>query len=193
VVRTAMHQLLERAGDWEIIDAENGQEAIAKAQELAPNLIILDLVMPVMDGLAAAREISKLVPQTPLLMHTLHWSPQVELEAQKVGVRKVVPKADSNELVSAIRHFLNIERNNDPQPVVAGATPEVLVSSAPSSVASSPIPSSNIAPPSLATPGITALPRLLDAEKVDDVGSGVTSKKSDMPAEPGDVAAQRAS
>ena len=93
-------------GDWQIDDVENGQLAIAKAQELHPSVVILDLVMPVMDGLVAARELSKLFPDLPLLMHTLHWSPQVELEAQKVGVRKVIPKADSKSLLSAIEQAL---------------------------------------------------------------------------------------
>jgi CheY-like chemotaxis protein len=108
-VRTALRHLLESAGDWEIVDVENGQQAVAKAKDLRPNVVLLDLVMPVMDGLAAARELSKLLPEIPLLMHTLHWSPQVELEAQKVGVRKVVPKADSKGLVSAIQQALTAE------------------------------------------------------------------------------------
>jgi len=185
VVRTALHQLLERAGDWEVVDAENGQEAVAKAQELSPNLIILDLVMPVMDGLAAAREISKLMPQTPLLMHTLHWSPQVEIEAQKVGVRKVVPKADSKGLISAIQHYLDL--NVEPQAVVA-ATSEGVPSAMPSSVMSA---SANVA-----TPDITALPPLLDhdadAEKAEDAGAGSAPEKTDTPAEPGDITPQRA-
>ena len=106
-VRTALHSLLEGAGPWEVVDVENGQDAIAKAQDLKPNLIILDLVMPVMDGLRAARQISQLLPETPLLMHTMHWSPQVEVEAQKVGVRKVVPKSSSRLLISTIQQFLN--------------------------------------------------------------------------------------
>jgi CheY-like chemotaxis protein len=101
-----MVRLLEDAGPWECVEAQNGQEALAKAQELRPSLIILDLVMPVMDGLAAAREMSKLLPDIPLFMHTLHWSPQVELEAQKVGVRKVVSKAQGKVLVSAVRDLL---------------------------------------------------------------------------------------
>ena len=105
-VRTALRTLLEDAGPWEIITVENGQDAIAKAQELKPDLIILDLVMPVMDGLRAARQISQLLPDLPLLMHTMHWSPQVELEAQKVGVRRVVPKSESQLLVSTVRQFL---------------------------------------------------------------------------------------
>jgi CheY-like chemotaxis protein len=117
-VRTALHLLLESVDSWEVVDAQNGQEAIARAQELNPNLVILDLVMPVMDGLAAARVLSKLLPDLPLLMHTMHWSPQVELEAQKVGVRKVVPKTDSRGLIAAIRQFLTAQPAN---PVPAGS------------------------------------------------------------------------
>jgi CheY-like chemotaxis protein len=49
VVRTALRGLLQSAGPWEIVEVENGLEAVAKAQELRPNLILLDLVMPVMD------------------------------------------------------------------------------------------------------------------------------------------------
>jgi CheY-like chemotaxis protein len=105
-VRTALRGLLEDAGPWEVVVVENGQQAIAKAQEIKPSLIILDLVMPVMDGLKAARQISQLMPEIPLLMHTMHWSQQVELEAQKVGVRKVVPKSDSRLLISTVQQFL---------------------------------------------------------------------------------------
>jgi CheY-like chemotaxis protein len=113
-VRTALHGLLESVGPWEIVDVENGQEAVAKAQELKPNLIILDLVMPVMDGLSAARQISKLLPEIPVLMHTMHWSPQIELEAQKVGVRKVMPKVDSRLLVSTVQQLLTPAASSPP-------------------------------------------------------------------------------
>ncbi len=116
VVRTALRHLLEQADQWEIIEAEDGRESITKAQELKPNLVILDLVMPVMDGLTAARKISKLMPDIPLLMHTLHYSPQLEVEARKMGVRKVLPKADTAGLVFAIRQFLTPET-----PAVAAA------------------------------------------------------------------------
>jgi len=192
VVRAALHRLLESAGDWEIVDAENGRQAIAKAQELSPNLIILDLVMPVMDGLVAARELSKLMPQTPLLMHTLHWSAQVEIEAQKVGVRKVVPKADSRGLVAAIRQCLSAEPTSlEPQSVVA----------APSDG------SPSVALPNTAMPDLAALPPLLDAKeldakevenavefdaaKVSDIGAASTSEKPDAPVELGDLATRR--
>ena len=115
-VRTALRTLLEGAGRWEIIDVENGQEAIAKAQELKPDLIILDLVMPVMDGFQAARQISSVLPHIPILMHTMHWSQQVEVEAQKVGVRRVVSKADSMLLVATVQQFLAPEQSSSPVP-----------------------------------------------------------------------------
>jgi len=118
-VKNALRHLLEGAGPWEIIDVDNGKEAVAKAQELKPDLIILDLVMPVMDGLKAARRISKLLPQIPLLMHTMHWSPQVEVEAQGVGIREVVSKADSRLLVSTVQRLLAPEASAPPATVTA--------------------------------------------------------------------------
>lgn len=108
LVRTAMRQVLEGADEhWEIVEAENGEEAVAKAQELRPSLIIVDLVMPLMDGMAASRQIAKLLPETPILMHTLYTSPAVELEAGKVGVRKIVAKSESKALVSAVQELLD--------------------------------------------------------------------------------------
>jgi CheY-like chemotaxis protein len=106
MVRSALRQLLEGADFGEVVAVENGKEAIQKALELRPKLIVLDLVMPVMDGLTAARELSKLMPGVPVLMHTMHWSQQVELEAQKVGVRKVIAKENSRALLFAIQEIL---------------------------------------------------------------------------------------
>lgn len=124
-VRNVLRTLLEDAGTWEILEVENGQQAIAKAQELKPNLIVLDLVMPVMDGLSAARQLSKLLPDTPLLMYTMHWSPQVEVEAQKVGVRSVVPKSDSRLLVSSVRQLLAPEPSSSRPARSATVTPDI--------------------------------------------------------------------
>ncbi len=60
---------------------ENGQEAVLKALELKPDLILLDLAMPAMDGLHAAREIGKVLPAIPIVVYTLHDSSWVRLEA----------------------------------------------------------------------------------------------------------------
>lgn len=79
---------------------EDGQAAVSRALELHPHLVILDLAMPVMDGLSAAREISKHLPELPILMYTMHWTPALELAAQKSGVRKLVPKINSTVLAA---------------------------------------------------------------------------------------------
>jgi CheY-like chemotaxis protein len=159
-VRTALRSLLKSAGHWDLVEVENGQEALAKAEELKPNLIILDLVMPVMDGLSAARQISKLLPEIPMLMHTMHWSPQVELEAQKVGVRQVISKADSTLLVATVRQLLTPE----PPP--------------PLSVASVTIPS-NILTPNVAPPSAILEPG--SASPSDNPDAPATTDSGDIP------------
>src|SRR5579862_5153451 len=104
LVRSAMRQVLETAGRWEVLEAMNGEEAIAKAQETS-----LDLAMPRLDGMSAARRLRKLQPNLPILMHTLYWSPRIEVEALKIGVRKIVPKSESNAIVSAVMELLRPE------------------------------------------------------------------------------------
>jgi len=126
VIRRSLRALLENAGRWEITEAQNGQDAVAKAGEVRPDLIVLDLVMPVMDGLAAAREIARILPGTPILMNTLHWSPQVELEAQKAGVRKVVPKSEGSILKSAVQQLIGLETSGaGAQPLIPDGAPGV--------------------------------------------------------------------
>ena len=75
-------------------EAEDGFDAISKAKRLAPDLIVLDLRMPVMDGLEAARELKKLFPQIPLMMLTCYHSTAAEKEALASGVTAVFSKPD---------------------------------------------------------------------------------------------------
>ena len=107
-VRTLLRILLESHEGWQVCaEVENGLEAVAKAVELKPDLVILDLAMPQMDGLRAAREISAALPNVPILMHTMHNSSELELEAKKAGIRKVVNKTGSgDELFAAIEELL---------------------------------------------------------------------------------------
>jgi len=70
-IRTALRMAFERQPGFTVCgEAEDGFDAIGKAKRLAPDLIVLDLRMPVMDGLEAARELKRLFPQTPLMMLT---------------------------------------------------------------------------------------------------------------------------
>ncbi len=105
-VRTALRQLLQGLDHPEIIEAKDGKEAIDLAVEQRPDAVILDLAMPVMDGLTSAREMSKLLPDLPIVMCTMHWSPQLEIEVKKHGVRTVVPKSNASLLLSVIQQFL---------------------------------------------------------------------------------------
>jgi DNA-binding NarL/FixJ family response regulator len=88
-------------------EASNGQEAVEKAQESHPDVVILDITMPVMNGLDAARKIMQFSPKTPILILTMHKSRQLMEEAQKIGVRGYVVKADAGQdLVSAVKAVL---------------------------------------------------------------------------------------
>ena len=142
--RQALRKFLEGAEQWEIIEASNGQEAVSKALEFRPDVVILDLAMPVKDGLAAAHDISTAMPGTPVLMCTMLMSPQLEAEALKVGIRKVLSKAESSLLVPIIRQLLAPSAQDsapvvDPIPPPAVAVPPpALPSTSPSSPAEEP-------------------------------------------------------
>jgi CheY-like chemotaxis protein len=126
-VRAALRQLLEGLDHPQIIEAKDGKEAIALALEQHPDAVVLDLAMPVMDGLTSAREMSKLLPDLPIVMCTMHWSPQLEIEVKKHGVRTVVPKSNARLLLSVIQQFLP-------------APPPDIPAASPNSSASEPIP-----------------------------------------------------
>jgi DNA-binding NarL/FixJ family response regulator len=110
----ALQVVLEHNSRYEVcFAAVNGSEAVIKAQELRPDLIILDLTMPLMNGLEAAREISKVLPSTAILLHTLTEIPQ--LQAANVGIREVISKAAPHLLLHAVENAL-IKEGTAPSP-----------------------------------------------------------------------------
>jgi len=89
-VRSVLRALIESHADWQVCgEAVNGFEAVVKTEELKPDLLVLDVAMPIMDGIRAAREISKSSATLPILMHTMHSSRTLDLEAQKAGAAQV--------------------------------------------------------------------------------------------------------
>lgn len=127
-VRRMLRALLETHEGWLVCgEAENGVEAVAKAMELQPDVILLDLAMPVMDGLRATREISAVLPGVPILIHTLHNAPGVELEAKKSGARRIINKTESaDELLKAIEEALDgAKQQESVQAPAASLSPEV--------------------------------------------------------------------
>jgi two-component system cell cycle response regulator DivK len=85
------------ADGFEVSYAENGAEAVQKALDVHPDLVILDLAMPVMNGIEAARKLKMLIPSLPLLMFTSHSAPALEQEARAAGISTVVSKSDAAE------------------------------------------------------------------------------------------------
>jgi DNA-binding NarL/FixJ family response regulator len=107
-VRTALRQTLEGQDGWQVCgEAANGREGVKLAQELKPDLVLLDFSMPVLNGLEAARELKQLSPSLPLLMFTNYGTDYLEREALIAGVSAVVSKSDSTEaLISSVRALL---------------------------------------------------------------------------------------
>jgi two-component system chemotaxis response regulator CheY len=93
-MRKALRSLFSSNGFEVCGEAVDGRDAITKAQELSPDLILLDLSMPVMNGLDAARELPKLMPEVPLVMFTNHTGAIMEEEARKAGIRRLLSKND---------------------------------------------------------------------------------------------------
>ena len=105
VLRDGIRALLGLHDDIEIVgEASEGKEAIEKAQELVPDVVVMDITMPGMDGLEATRRIRKKTPAVKVLVLTQHDNKEYILSAIKAGAGGYVPKrALGVELVSAIR------------------------------------------------------------------------------------------
>jgi len=107
VARGCLRELLSNHDGWEVCAAvDNGEQAVLKASELKPNLVVLDLAMPVKDGLRATREIGQLLPSVPIVIYTIHDSSWLELEAKKAGARYMVAKTDPDKLMTVIESVL---------------------------------------------------------------------------------------
>ena len=109
-VRGALCKLFDREDDFEVCgDAENGQEAIAAATCLHPDLVILDISMPVMNGLDAARILRTLRPTLPVILYSVNADRTVEAQARSMGISDVVSKtAPVSVLVNRARHVLHL-------------------------------------------------------------------------------------
>jgi len=108
LVRKLLRIMLEGQKGWQVCaEATNGSEAILKAQESKPDAVILDFAMPLLDGLDAAREITRALPSVPILLFTLYDSPEMTLAAKEAGVSRVLPKTASGlPLIQAVRDLL---------------------------------------------------------------------------------------
>ena len=104
ITRDGLRIFLEQQGFKVNADASNGQEAVRLAGELQPDVAVLDLAMPIVNGLEAAREIQKISPKTKTIFLTMHNENHYILEALLSGAKGFVTKTHAAEdLVQAIR------------------------------------------------------------------------------------------
>lgn len=107
LIRQGMRSLLEKHGFTVVGEAADGREATQLAQELEPDVAVLDLAMPLLNGLDAAREITRTSRRTKTILVTIHTADQYVLEALRAGVRGYVLKSQATaELVQAIQEVI---------------------------------------------------------------------------------------
>jgi len=111
LIRRSLRTLFEQQPDWAICgEAENGCEGIDKAQTHHPDLIVMDLAMPRLNGIDASRILRRLMPATPIVMFTTFTDPYIKEAALAAGVRAVIDKSeDATTLIRSIQELLTPE------------------------------------------------------------------------------------
>ena len=108
VIRRGVQGILHSFPEWELCgEAENGEEGVKLAQSVKPEIVIMDVSMPGLNGLEATRIIHQLLPDTKILLLTLHSSTELVRSAFRAGARGYVLKSDAeHELVRALNVLL---------------------------------------------------------------------------------------
>jgi DNA-binding NarL/FixJ family response regulator len=117
VVRSGLRRVLEAQPGWEVVaEAADGRDAIGKARATKPDVAMLDCMMPLLNGVEATRRIRARVPETEVLIFTLHEDERLIEEILRAGARAYVLKSDvSGQLINAVQALAeHLERIGDP-------------------------------------------------------------------------------
>lgn len=109
-VRRGIRSLLQSREGWQVsAEADNGREAVEQADRLRPDVVVLDVSMPGLNGFEAARKIRQSAPGTQVVLLTMHQTDQLAAEARRAGARGVVLKSDADRsLIPTIESLLTV-------------------------------------------------------------------------------------
>lgn len=102
-IRSSISDIIHDEGGVVCGSFADGKTAVEMAAELKPDIVILDLRMPLLDGISAGRAIRAFLPNVFLVLYTMFASPYLEAEVTKLGFHAVVQKSDTQGLVAALR------------------------------------------------------------------------------------------
>jgi DNA-binding NarL/FixJ family response regulator len=108
IVRSGLRTVLEAQQGWTVVaEARNGREAVEKAQRRKPHVAVMDISMPLMNGLDAAQQIMRYVPETKILVLSVHESDSLTLSILRAGAHGYLLKSDAvRDLVTAVNALL---------------------------------------------------------------------------------------
>lgn len=109
IIRRGLKDLLSGEPGWEVCaEAKTGKEAVVLAEQLKPQIVVMDISMPDLNGLEAARRIHKALPKAGILILTMHFSDQLVREVIEAGARGYILKSDADrDLVAAVDSIAN--------------------------------------------------------------------------------------
>lgn len=109
VVRRGLKSVLEAHAGWEVAaEATNGRNAVVRAEQVKPDVVVMDISMPDMNGLEAARQIKKICPKSEIVMLSVHFSDQLVNEIINAGAKGYILKSDAErDLVIAVEAVAN--------------------------------------------------------------------------------------
>lgn len=107
MIRQGLRKLVDEQNDWEICaEASTGRQAVELTAKLCPQIVILDLAMPELNGLEATRQIKKVLPNTEILIFTMHETQELTQDVLSAGAQGYLLKSDSTRHIVAAVHAL---------------------------------------------------------------------------------------
>jgi len=115
-LRRGIRHLLSQHEDWEVCgEAVDGQEAVQKVQKLAPDVVVLDFSMPVLNGIEAARQILQIRPTTRIVLCSMYLDRQLAFLADKLGIRSLLSKSNVGGITEGVEAALRGESFTESQ------------------------------------------------------------------------------